>query len=54
MDGGRFTEGWTGLVAVLLDIFGRPDAKIALETSCRDITARFVREQAGNELVVTK
>ena len=45
---GRVT-GWTGLVAPLLDIFGRIDAHIMLETERGRILARVITEQVGGE-----
>ncbi len=47
--GASHQTGWTGLVAPLLDIFGRIDAQSALETERGYIFARVVREQVGGE-----
>ena len=41
--------GWTGRIATLLDLFGRLDAKSALEMERGDIFARVVREKVGGE-----
>jgi hypothetical protein len=41
--------GWTGLVAPLLDIFGRTDAQTMLETELRPLSDRLVSEQVGGE-----
>ncbi len=45
--GASHQTGWTGLVAPLLDLFGRIDAKTLLETERGQVMARIVREQAG-------
>jgi hypothetical protein len=47
----RRAEGelMTGLIATLLDFFGRLDAKSALEMECGDIFLRVVREKVGGE-----
>jgi hypothetical protein len=47
--GASHQTGWTGLVATLLDLFGRVDAKNVLETERRRLMARVVREQVGGE-----
>jgi hypothetical protein len=47
--GSSHQTGWTGLVALLLDLFGRVDAKRVLETERARLTARLVREQVGGE-----
>lgn len=47
--GASHQTGWTGLIAPLLDLFGRLDAKIGLETEREDIFDRLVKEQAGGE-----
>jgi hypothetical protein len=47
--GASHQTGWTGLVAPLLDIFGRVDAKSMLETDRYKAFARFTREQVGGE-----
>jgi hypothetical protein len=45
--GASHQTGWTGLVALMLDLFGRFDAKIVLETERATLTDRVVREQVG-------
>ena len=47
--GASHQTGWTGLVAPLLDLFGRLDAKTLLETERGHVFARVVREQVGGE-----
>jgi len=47
--GASHQTGWTALVAPLLDIFGRVDAKTLLETERGHVLARVVREQVGGE-----
>jgi hypothetical protein len=47
--GASHQTGWTGLVAPLLDLFGRIDAKTVLETERGQVIARVVREQVGGE-----
>jgi len=47
--GASHQTGWTALVASLLDIFGRVDAKTVLETERGSILARVIREQVGGE-----
>jgi hypothetical protein len=41
--------GWTSLIAVLLDVFGRVDAKAPLEAERAGVQARLVREQLAGE-----
>lgn len=43
--GASHQTGWTGLVAVLLDLFGRADAKTLLETDRTKALMRMFREQ---------
>jgi hypothetical protein len=45
--GASHQTGWTGLVAVFLDLFGRMDAKILLETERDLVHARIVTEQVA-------
>ncbi len=45
--GASHQTGWTGLVALLLDVFGRVDAKAMLETERGTLLDRVVREQVG-------
>jgi len=47
--GANHQTGWTGLVAVLLDLFGRTTAKDALETPKEKLQARLVREQVAGD-----
>ncbi len=47
--GASHQTGWTGLIAPLLDFFGRIDADSALETDVERLRARLVREQVGGE-----
>ena len=47
--GASHQTGWTGLVALLLDLFGRVDARVLLETERTRLTDRLVREQVGGE-----
>jgi len=43
--GASHQTGWTGLVARLLDLFGRLNAKDTLDTHLGDLEARLAREQ---------
>jgi hypothetical protein len=45
--GASHQTGWTGLVAPLLDIFGRLDAKTLLETERGRLHARMTIEQVA-------
>jgi hypothetical protein len=47
--GASHQTGWTGLVAPLLDLFGRLDAKTVLETESGRVLARIVSEQVSGE-----
>jgi len=47
--GASHQTGWTGLVAVLLDAFGRVDAKTILETERQRFESRIISEQVGGE-----
>jgi hypothetical protein len=47
--GASHQTGWTGLVARLLDLFGRVTAQDALETPKEKLDARLVRQQVGRE-----
>jgi hypothetical protein len=47
--GASHQTGWTALVAPLLDVFGRVDAKTALETDRGHVMARVIRGQVGGE-----
>jgi hypothetical protein len=47
--GASHQTGWTGTIAVLLDLFGRVTAADALETPKEKLQARVVRQQVGGE-----
>jgi len=47
--GASHQTGWTGLVAPVLDIFGRLDAKAGLESIRGRVLAKVVREQISGE-----
>jgi hypothetical protein len=47
--GANHQTGWTGLIAVLLDLFGRMTAEDALVTPKERLGARLVREQVAGE-----
>jgi hypothetical protein len=47
--GASHQTGWTGLVAPLLDIFGRVDAKLMLETDRGRVVTKIIQEQVGGE-----
>ena len=47
--GANHQTGWTGLVAVLLDLFGRTTAEDALVTPKERLAARLVREQVAGD-----
>jgi len=49
--GANHQTGWTGLVAPLLDIFGRLDAKTVLETERGKVQARVIMGQVAGEHV---
>jgi Mannosylglycerate hydrolase MGH1-like glycoside hydrolase domain len=49
--GASHQTGWTGLIAPLVDLFGRIDAKSLLESERALLQARVVREQVGGEPV---
>ena len=46
--GASHQTGWTGLVARLLDLFGRIEAK-DLELEREQVVSRLIREQVGGE-----
>ena len=48
--GASHQTGWTGLVARLLDLFGRVTAEDALATAKERLHARLVREQVRRRL----
>ncbi|MFL9937639.1 hypothetical protein P0D88_54255, partial [Paraburkholderia sp. RL18-103-BIB-C] len=47
--GASHQTGWTGLVAPLLDLFGRVDARTMLETDRGRVMSRVIREQVSGE-----
>jgi hypothetical protein len=47
--GASHQTGWTGLIALLLDLFGRVTAEEALETPKEKLAARLVRQQVGGD-----
>jgi hypothetical protein len=47
--GASHQTGWTALVAPLLDLFARVDARTFLETESGKVLAKVVREQVGGE-----
>ena len=47
--GASHQTGWTGLIASILDIYGRVDAKAALEVDRDNLFTRLFREQVGGE-----
>jgi hypothetical protein len=49
--GASHQTGWTGLIALLVDTFGRVDARSVLESERAMLRARVVREQVGGEPV---
>jgi hypothetical protein len=51
--GASHQTGWTGLVATLVDLFGRIDAQSLLDSDRALLHARVVREQVGGEAVAT-
>jgi mannosylglycerate hydrolase MGH1-like protein len=51
--GASHQTGWTGLIAVLLDVFGRFDAKALLETERGRLQARMVTEQVTGQRIET-
>jgi hypothetical protein len=52
--GASHQTGWTGLIAPLVDLFGRLDAKSVLESERALLQERVVREQVGGEAVTTR
>ena len=45
--GASHQTGWTGLVARLLDLFGRLDSQALLQSSKKQVVARLTREAVG-------
>ncbi|AXF18131.1 MGH1-like glycoside hydrolase domain-containing protein [Paraburkholderia caledonica] len=52
--GASHQTGWTGLVAPLLDLFGRVDAQSVLETDRGRVMSRLIREQVSGEEIGEK
>jgi hypothetical protein len=52
--GASHQTGWTGLVALLLDVFGRFDAKTLLETGRMKVMKGLFKEQVRGEQTVGK
>jgi hypothetical protein len=52
--GASHQTGWTGLVALLVDFFGRVDATSILESEGAILRERVVREQVGGEPVTVR
>jgi hypothetical protein len=52
--GASHQTGWTGVIAVMLDIFGRLDANAILETERTRLMSRMVKEQVGGEQLIRK
>jgi hypothetical protein len=50
--GASHQTGWTGTIAVLLDLFGRVDAKAILETEQERLMERVFREQVAGQQVI--
>jgi hypothetical protein len=49
--GASHQTGWTGVVAPLLDLFGRVDARRLLDSDRGSVIARVISEQVGGESV---
>ncbi len=47
--GASHQTGWTGFIALLIDIYGRIDAKTMLDTERERLHAQLVKEQVGGE-----
>jgi hypothetical protein len=47
--GASHQTGWTGLIATLLDLFGRLDGKSILDTERERLFARVIKEQVSGE-----
>jgi hypothetical protein len=48
--GASHQTGWTGTVALLMDFFGRVDARGVLETERQRVVSRVMREQVSGEV----
>jgi hypothetical protein len=49
--GASHQTGWTGLIAPLLDVFARTDARGMLELDREHLRAQMVKEQVGGRRV---
>jgi len=49
--GASHQTGWTGLIAFVLDFFGRVDAKSILDADMEQRRRKLVKEQVGGEAV---
>jgi hypothetical protein len=47
--GASHQTGWTGTIALLMDLFGRLDASTFLASDREHIETRFVKEHVGGE-----
>jgi hypothetical protein len=52
--GASHQTGWTGLIAPLMDVFARTDAKAMLQLEAERLRARMVAEQVGGEQVTRR
>jgi Mannosylglycerate hydrolase MGH1-like glycoside hydrolase domain len=52
--GASHQTGWTGLIAALMDVFARTDAKTMLQLEAERLRARMVAEQVGGEQVTRR
>ena len=52
--GASHQTGWTGLIATLMDVFARTDAKTMLQLEAERVRARLVAEQVGGEPVTRR
>ncbi|WP_204737999.1 MGH1-like glycoside hydrolase domain-containing protein [Gluconacetobacter azotocaptans] len=52
--GASHQTGWSGLVAPLMDLFGRVDAKALLESGRDNLLARAINEQVGGDRTETR
>jgi hypothetical protein len=52
--GASHQTGWTGLIAALLDVFARTDAKTMLQLEAERVRAQMVAEQVGGEPVTRR
>jgi hypothetical protein len=49
--GASHQTGWTGLIAVMLDLFGRIDARAVLEIERERLQAQLMRAQVDGEQI---